>query len=332
MQKEKNKIDSSVYDAKYESYLSFQDHIPFVLHPALVRTAHTCTAWANWHDNPELQMCLFGSGTVHIDGSAYPFSENDIVYVPPGCIHHTGTAESLTYACLILDTEFCRDAGFDFVRYASPMHFCGGDTWRTRMTALIQTYQREDDPLRGMRLRIEAMQILIALCESGIKSIQEKPLSAAGMDTVDAAYENFAYRGDVSGRAGGNAQRQNRDTVKRAIQYLQLHYNEKITLPSLAKQVYCDQYALMHHFRQMTGQTVISYLNRLRCQKAKQMILDGMRVSCAAQACGFENLSYFSRTFYKHIGMLPSQCEAEKTAETVFSEEKLTTSKGSENF
>lgn len=331
MQKGKTKTDSSIYDAKYESYLSFQDHIPFVLHPALMRTAHTCTAWANWHDNPELQMCLLGSGTVHIDGSAHPFAENDIVYVPPGCIHHTGTAESLTYACLILDTEFCRDAGFDFVRYAHPMHFCGGDTWRTRMTALIQTYQQEDDPLRGMRLRMEAMKILIALCESGDKNAREKAPSA-GTDTADAFYGTHAYPGDAGSRSGGNAQRQNRDTVKRAIQYLQLHYNEKITLSNLAKQVYCDQYALMHHFRRMTGQTVISYLNHLRCQKAKQMILDGMRVSCAAQACGFENLSYFSRTFYKYIGMLPSQCGTEKTAETVFSKGEVITSKGSENF
>ena len=52
--------------------------------------------------------------------------------------------------------------------------------------------------------------------------------------------------------------------------------------------------------------TVIEYVNILRCKEAKRLISEGQSVSEAAIASGFNNLSYFTRTYKKYVGELPS--------------------------
>ena len=44
----------------------------------------------------------------------------------------------------------------------------------------------------------------------------------------------------------------------------------------------------------------------LKVVEAKRLIESGMSVSAAALSCGFENMSYFSRTYKKYTGTLPS--------------------------
>ena len=56
----------------------------------------------------------------------------------------------------------------------------------------------------------------------------------------------------------------------------------------------------------MTGNTIVCFINTLRCMEEKRLIENGMQVSVAAYACGFDNLSYFSRTFQRVVGALPS--------------------------
>ena len=55
------------------------------------------------------------------------------------------------------------------------------------------------------------------------------------------------------------------------------------------------------------GASVVQTLKLMRCTEAQRLIEGGMSVSAAAAACGFENLSYFSRSFKGLFGHLPSK-------------------------
>ena len=61
----------------------------------------------------------------------------------------------------------------------------------------------------------------------------------------------------------------------------------------------------------------IEMVNLIRCAEAKRLIENGMPVSNAATACGYENLSYFSRTFQKVFGKLPSTFSPKKNLNEV---------------
>ncbi len=63
-------------------------------------------------------------------------------------------------------------------------------------------------------------------------------------------------------------------------------------------------------FKQKTGYTPKSYLNRLRIEKAKELLSDKNKrhnVKQAAAACGFNDQYYFSRMFKRLTGVSPNR-------------------------
>ena len=95
--------------------------------------------------------------------------------------------------------------------------------------------------------------------------------------------------------------------VKMTIKYIRDNYSNKLLLEQIATNVYTDKYSLTREFKKVTNQTIVNYINSLRCKKASEMIKDGERVSEAARKNGFTNMSYFTKTFKQYMGVLPSE-------------------------
>ena len=88
--------------------------------------------------------------------------------------------------------------------------------------------------------------------------------------------------------------------------YMEYRYNEQIGLDDLAKFCGITKHHLSREFKRFTGQTVLTYLNTLRCKSAEVCLSEGMSVTETAFECGFESVSYFSRTYKKIMGAPPS--------------------------
>lgn len=96
--------------------------------------------------------------------------------------------------------------------------------------------------------------------------------------------------------------------TKKAISYILSHYMEDFTLEEIADYMGCSKFYLCKIFKKNTGRTVVEYRNHLRCVKAKQLMMEEHYcVKESAIACGYTNFSYFSKTYKKYIGNLPSQ-------------------------
>lgn len=264
---------------RYEEYDTRAGGIPFVLYDDLHRTPLTCSSAANWHDNIEIQFCIDGEGTVLIDGERYPFLPEDIVLVNSGSIHYTGTEEHLIYTSILLDPTFCQRAGFEPTALCFEPRFRDSDCLAL-CREIVQLYRTENTPYRYARLQILILRLLILFSDRHTVL----PPKTRGVPS--------------------------HDTVKNAIRYIRENYRNRITLDTLAAVVYTDKYHLTRIFRQLTQQTVVDYINQYRCRTAMAMIADGASVSAAAEACGFHNMSFFTKTFRRHIGCLPSECKS----------------------
>ncbi len=94
--------------------------------------------------------------------------------------------------------------------------------------------------------------------------------------------------------------------VHQTIQYINEHYQEKITLESLSYQVYLSPTYLSRVFKEEIGETVTSYINRIRIDRSRELLRKkSLSVADIAQMVGFEDQSYFTRVFKKQIGKSP---------------------------
>jgi two-component system response regulator YesN len=100
--------------------------------------------------------------------------------------------------------------------------------------------------------------------------------------------------------------------LKPAMEYMQYHYDQPLTLEDIAKQAHLSVSRLAHLFKEQVGITVIEYLTSIRINQAKQRLL--VTESNCTQICfevGYNNQSYFTRIFKQVVGMTPRQFRLE---------------------
>ena len=96
--------------------------------------------------------------------------------------------------------------------------------------------------------------------------------------------------------------------IKQAIGLIRSQSDHDISLDSISKFVGLSKYYFAREFRRVTGHTFVSYVNLIRCEKAKKLLAENqLRIGDIGRACGFDNQSYFTRTFRLQTGMLPSE-------------------------
>jgi two-component system response regulator YesN len=96
--------------------------------------------------------------------------------------------------------------------------------------------------------------------------------------------------------------------IRPAINYVDANYNKPITLADVAKASHLSVSRLAHLFKEQMGVTIIDYLTNVRIERAKQLLL-ATDQNCT-EICfevGYNNQSYFTRTFKGLVGMTPRQ-------------------------
>ena len=89
-------------------------------------------------------------------------------------------------------------------------------------------------------------------------------------------------------------------------EYLDQHYNEKITLDDLASRFFISKNYLTRVFKEQLGMSVKDYIQVLRITHAKQLLRTTDKTAeDIGIECGFGTLFYFSRVFKEKEGISP---------------------------
>ena len=91
------------------------------------------------------------------------------------------------------------------------------------------------------------------------------------------------------------------------INYLNEHFNEPITLDSLAERFFLSKNHLNRSFRKATGTTVRDYLIGKRVTYVQQLLINGIPATQAASLAGFGDYTSFYHAYVKRFGHSPSQ-------------------------
>lgn len=91
-------------------------------------------------------------------------------------------------------------------------------------------------------------------------------------------------------------------------QYIDENFNTKITLDNLCFLFRTNKTTLCKKFRQEYGETIFSYINKLKINEAKILLRENqMSVTEIAEYLHYNSVHYFSRHFKKLTGMSPSE-------------------------
>lgn len=110
-----------------------------------------------------------------------------------------------------------------------------------------------------------------------------------------------------------NAQKQNQNystslKVEKMIEFMHENIQNKVTLAQLSDMVQLSPTYLSRAFKGITGYSIIEFFNKIKMDKAKEMLLEGdKKIKEVAQALGFTDEFYFSRIFKRVEGISPSE-------------------------
>ena len=231
----------------------------------------------NFHEDVELMYCYRGTGEVFCENELIFLKEGDFCFINSMNVHAAkGTPESpFSFYNLTLNTDYCKYNGIDIKKYKFKNKFTD-PVAADKITNICKCYHAEKTPLYNARFNLALLDFIIYLTEHHtIRDFDSSPKN-----------NNILY----------------------AIGYIKSNFEQKLTIDEISQQAGLSRYHFSREFKKMTGYTVTDYLNLLRCERACQLfktssysVRDVFNMSC------FDNFSYFSKIFKKHIGISPSE-------------------------
>lgn len=97
--------------------------------------------------------------------------------------------------------------------------------------------------------------------------------------------------------------------IMEAIAYIAEHYgDENISVGAIAESLGISEGHLSHLFKKETDYTVMAYITRYRMQAAMKLLANcRYKVYEVAEMVGYRDITYFSSTFKKIVGVSPSE-------------------------
>lgn len=96
-------------------------------------------------------------------------------------------------------------------------------------------------------------------------------------------------------------------TIEDVRQYLHQNYHLPLTISDLSKQANMSESNFNRTFKQETGQTPAKYLHMIRLEKARKLLcIKEYSVTDTALACGFSDVSHFSKRFKEAYDLSPT--------------------------
>ena len=278
MEKEIKNIPEGVFTLKGgEEKRVYERHdmsrLPVILHKDTV-IGHSSTS--NWHENVEILLFLEGNGAVYLENAPLDFSSGDICVIDSGELHRVESGEGgrCTYYCLIVDSEFCERQGLahEDVRFRKRIR---DEKLAEEYNKIAEAFQLNDE-YRVPALKGAVLSFMVHLLRAHTEEGKQ------------------------------NAERENA-AIRTVIRHIRTHYAEPLDVDTLASLAGLSKFHFLREFKRVTGQTVVTYINNLRVERAVRMLDAGnTTVAAVAAACGFASHAYFSKTFYRLRGVHPS--------------------------
>jgi len=249
----------------------------------------------HWHDDMEIVYIKKGFGRVKVNLNCFNVSAGSIILILPGQLHEILPDESnstMEYENIIFNPAMLYtgqpDQCFDEYLHplfsgmtAIPVHFSRDTEHYSEIAGIIDNC----DAVRSRSTPGEPLYIKAQLFSLAFVLVNKCRLSEPVLRSFKAI-----------------------DRMKTVTKYIELNYQEHISVKSMATLLSCSESHFMKCFRQNFGCTFVEYLKDYRLAMAARMLaMSDESVLNVSYECGFENISYFIRSFKAKYGVTPKE-------------------------
>lgn len=255
----------------------------------------------HWHEEWEAVLVHQGSALVKAGGEQAVIHAGDGFFINSGVVHgcwNTGK-EPCRFHSLVFHPRLVGgspDSVF-YQRYVFPLQRC------SRMGMI---HLHADVPWQH-----RALEAIETAWQAGVQEedgYEWKVRSALSELTAELC-------GRVPAEAAAPSSKMLRDgeRIKRMLSYIEEHLGEPLSTETIARSAALSQSECLRCFRAVIGAAPIQYVRRLRIQRACHMLeTTGEKISDIAVWCGFQDMSYFAKTFRETMGCTPTAFRQKK--------------------
>lgn len=232
--------------------------------------------YIHWHENIEILYFLNGECNIINGNEELKVSKGDIFVVNSEDIH--GVIFDKTrceYIVIHLDNVFCESMGFNTndVRFVKKIH-------NKELESLILKAHKENQDKKEYyqeSIKLSILSVLLILFRDYIIK-----------DTKEYKTSNKVK------------------LTKKIIKYIKKHFDKALTIEDIEKHCRYSRFYISRAFKEITGVTIMAYLNQVRTQKAKSLLQNSnLNMSEIASQCGFVSQSYFGKVFKRYENVSP---------------------------
>lgn len=264
--------ENRLYSSKHPFYVSQHENFNFLAH---------------WHTDVEIIYVCEGSIRIGINSESRLLHAGDLAICSSGDIHYYDSNSTTSTLILIIfhpSLIGCTGSWPTQSRFLSPFIDRNCDTndshvvlpqHQQEITQLILKIKQEIDK-KESHYEIVTTGMIHTLCGLLLRHIPSREI-------------------DLS---GDNRRILNMKIMQEVLDYLEANYMNGVKLEEAAKQAKMSLFHFSRFFKNITGMSYTSYLNRLRIDKAEEMIMSTQQSMLEiALECGFTNVRTFNRVF-----------------------------------
>lgn len=242
---------------------------------------------SHWHNEIEIIRVLDGVLNVRLNNSSYTVKENEIIFANSETVHQASPIDCV-YECIDFNLDFIpiSDNGSKYFIDSLKNH-----------EYIITEYHNDTASL----FAVAANQLFDAMANQS---------SGYKFKVIGALYNLFGTIIDLHlyqpTATAPIASDKNVVKLKNVLSFIRTNYDTPISLVDMAEAAGMSPKYFCYFFKDMTTKTPVEYLNTYRIEKASRKLLNSdMSVTDIAFSCGFNDLSYFIKTFKLIKGITP---------------------------
>lgn len=243
----------------------------------------------HWHKEFELVRIVSGSFRMLIDNEELCASEHDCIMIPSSIIHG-GIPEDCIYECLVFDPDLLHvhsDSCRRYIKKITRQEIC--------IRSLISSVNPQVDETIGK----------LFSAASDKQTGYELTVLGGLFDLFGLIFRDELYtEPELLGHHPGAHTEQ----LKSVFEYIESNYASNITLQQLSQLSGMSPKYFCRYFQTIAHRTPMDYLNYYRVERSCSLLCTtDLAITSIAYDCGFNDCSYFIKTFRKYKHTTPKQ-------------------------